>query len=63
MTKKIMMKIPFKEINEQLDLLFFSPFHEDESVEMRAEKVEEYVRSSGWTWNELINRMADLEMN
>ena len=46
-----MKKIPYAQLIIGLDQLFFGKMG-SESVEARAEAIERYLSSNGWTWEE-----------
>jgi hypothetical protein len=45
-------------VNGGLDQLFFSPFVKDESPQDRAECIETFLKSNGWTWDEVLAKIA-----
>lgn len=58
-------KITYSELSIELDKFFFLPFGKDESPEMRAEALDAYLKSVGWTWSEILNHLLheDLSRN
>lgn len=52
-----MKKIPYAQLIIGLDQLFFGKMG-SESVEARAEAIERYLSSNGWTWEEVHEASA-----
>lgn len=46
---------PYQVFLQGLDHLFFSSLLEGESPEDRAETIETYLKSNGFSWNDVIN--------
>ncbi len=58
-----MRKLTFKQLTDQLDRLYCLPLAKNETAEMRADAIEVVVQTSGWTWDEIIAKMAEPEGN
>lgn len=53
------MKASWGIISVGLDQLFFSPLLEDETAESRDETIVKFLTANGWTWDDVLDRMAE----
>lgn len=58
-----MFKQPYEFVSLELDKLFFLPFAENETAQMRADAIDAMLLVCGWTWDEVIAEMAKPEGN
>lgn len=56
------MKASWETINSGLDQLFFTPLVKDEDALDRAQTIDTYLVSNGWTWDEYINELSNEQM-
>lgn len=52
-----MNKLPYQQVSDQIDRLFFSPLYPNETTELRSLTIEAYIESAGWTWDEVIEQL------
>jgi hypothetical protein len=55
--------LTYKKLLEQLDRLYCLPLAKNETAEMRADAIEAMVQASGWTWDQILAKMAEPEGN
>lgn len=56
-------KIPYSELSIELDKFFFLPFGADESPTMRADALDAYLLSVGWTWDDVLKEIQKVGEN
>ncbi len=56
------MKASWETINSGLDQLFFTALVADEGPLDRAQAIDTYLVSNGWTWDEYINELSNEQM-
>ena len=56
-------KVPWREMSETLDKLFFLPFAPNEDAHLRSLAIEAMLSASGWTWDEVLNQIIKPEGN
>lgn len=52
------MKIDYNALMSGLDQLYLLPFLEHETPNDRAQAIDNYLRMSGWDWNNIIERLT-----
>lgn len=57
------MKATWETISSGLDQLWFTPFVEDETPQDRADATENFLKSNGWTWDEVLNEISKDPIN
>ena len=56
-------KVSYNELSIELDKFFFLPFGPDESPFMRAEALDAYLLSVGWTWDDVLKEIEKIGEN
>ena len=54
-----MRKLSYAELNVGLDQLYMQELIPGEQIHDRMETVENYIRSNGWTYDEIISEMIN----
>ena len=57
------MKASWETISTGLDQLWFTPFADCESPQDRADATENFLKSNGWTWDEVLDEIAKEPIN
>lgn len=53
------MRADYPSIVSGLDQLYFSPLLEDETLQERANTIEVFLVSNGWTWDEYLEELSN----
>ncbi len=57
------MKAPWATISIGLDQLWFTPLFDCETIQDRADAIENFLKANGWTWDEILNHIAEESLN
>lgn len=57
------MRASWETISTGLDQLWFTPFIKDESPQDRDNAINTFLKTNGWTWDEVLNEIAKEPIN
>ncbi len=52
-------RLPYSQLVIELDKLFFSRIDSDQQAEERVDTIEAFLEACGWTWDEVLEEMAN----
>lgn len=52
-------RLPYSQLVIELDKLFFSRIDNDQQAEERVDVIETLLEACGWTWDEVLEEMAN----